>query len=113
MDAPDDDGPLLRLRFEAQVIDWRGPSPFFFAPIPAEHTAEVRWAARIASYGWGVVPVAARIGEAAFTTSLFPKDDGYLLPLKDAVRRKANVTAGDVIAVEMTIAPPKRSRRPL
>ena len=60
------------------------------------------------SYGWGVTPVEARIGDAAFKTSLFPKDGGYLLPLKADVRRRTNITAGDMIAVEMTIQPPQR-----
>ena len=39
-----------------------------------------------------------------FTTALFPKDGTYLLPLKVAVRRKINVTAGDTVAVAMTVA---------
>ena len=38
----------------------------------------------MATYGWGVIPVVARIGDVEFETSLFPKDGGYLLPLKDA-----------------------------
>ena len=59
------------------------------------------------SYGWGVTPVEARIGGVAFKTSLFPKDGGYLLPLKADVRRKTNITVGDTIDVEMTIQPPK------
>jgi hypothetical protein len=42
-----------------------------------------------------------------FTTSLFPKDGAYLLPLKDAVRRKAALTAGDSIVVEMALRPPR------
>lgn len=96
--------------FETKVIHWRGPSPYFFAPVPAVQVEAVRQAARAASYGWGVVPVAARIGEFAFETSLFPKDGGYLLPLKDAVRHKTNVTAGDTVAVEMTVRP--RNGRP-
>lgn len=101
--APD---PLAELTFEAEVIHWRGPSPFFFAPIPADAAAEVRRVAKAASYGWGVVPVEARIGDVRFTTSLFPKSGAYLLPLKDKVRREANVTAGDQIFVEMTVRPP-------
>jgi len=104
---PDDDA-LLEIRFEADVIYWRGPSPFFYVPIPAEHAVDVRAAAKAASYGWGVVPVEATIGETAFTTSLFPKDGSYLLPLKDAVRRATNTTAGDTVAVEMIIRPPRR-----
>jgi hypothetical protein len=104
---PDDDS-LLHLQFEETVIHWRGPAPFFYLPIPAARAADVRAAARAASYGWGVVPVEATIGETAFTTSLFPKDGTYLLPLKDAVRRATNTTAGDTVAVEMIIRPPKR-----
>ncbi len=55
-----------------------------------------------------MVPVEASVGGVAFTTSLFPKDGTYLLPLKVAVRRKTNVTAGDCVPVEMTIRPPRR-----
>jgi hypothetical protein len=98
-----DADPLLELDFETEVITWRGPSPFFFAPVPATDADEIRRVARAASYGWGVIPVGATIGETTFTTSLFPRDGTYLLPLKDAVRRKAGVTAGDRIAVAMTV----------
>lgn len=99
---------LARFEFNAEVIHWRGPSPFFFAPLPERQAEEVRRVAREVSYGWGVIPVEAEIGGAAFTTSLFPKDGTYLLPLKDAVRRTANVTAGDIVAVVMTIRPRPR-----
>ena len=106
MDA--DDAALARFQFEARVISWRGPSPFFFAPVPPDLAAPLREAARLATYGWGVVPVAAKIGAVSFTTSLFPKDATYLLPLKDAVRRRAGVTAGDLVAIEMTVVRPRR-----
>ncbi len=89
--------------FEAEMIYWRGPSPFFFVALPAPCAADLRAIAKAVSYGWGMVPVAARIGDHAFTTALFPKDETYLLPLKAAVRRAAGVTAGDTIAVEMTV----------
>ena len=94
---------LLELSFESTIIYWRGPSPFFYAPIPMERAEAVREAARQATYGWGCVPVEARIGDLLFTTALFPKDGTYLLPLKVVVRRKADLTAGDVVAVEMTV----------
>ena len=41
-------------------------------------------------------------GEPEWTTSLFPKDGGYLLPIKDAVR-EAEGMAGDIVQVEMAI----------
>jgi hypothetical protein len=102
------DALAIRFAFEAEVITWRGPSPFFFAPVPQTLTAELRLAANAVSYGWGVIPVEAVLGEVVFTTSLFPRDGGYLLPLKDAVRHEAGVTAGDTVAVEMRLRPPRR-----
>jgi hypothetical protein len=57
----------------------------------------------MATYGWGVIPVVARIGDTDFETSLFPKDGGYLLPLKDAVRKPEGIRTGDEVTVEMTV----------
>ena len=94
--------------FEAEVIYWRGPSPFFYAPVPARHAVELRRAAKLVSYGWGMLPVEAMVGGVVFQTSLFPRVETYLLPLKATVRRKANITAGDTIGVEMTL---QRARR--
>jgi len=93
----------VRFAFKTKLIEWRGPAPFVYAPVPAEHVEELRRVAKVVSYGWGCVPVEAKINGTTFTTSLFPKDDTYLLPLKIAVRRKTNVTVGDNIAVVMTI----------
>ena len=36
---------------------------------------------------------------AAFTTSLFPREGGYLLPIKVAVQKAANVGIGDGVQV--------------
>lgn len=102
------DKPLLAVAFEAVVIHWRGPSPYFFVPLPGPHADAVRGLARAVTYGWGVIPVEAAVRGVAFTTSLFPKDGGYLLPLKDAVRKAAGVTAGDGVAVEMILRAPRR-----
>ena len=96
-------GSSTRFDFKTKVIEWRGPAPFFYAPVPAAQADDVRALAKVASYGWGCVPVEAKIGGVTFTTALFPKDGTYLLPLKVAVRRKIDVTAGDTVAVAMTI----------
>ena len=95
--------PLADLRFHGPVIEWRGPAPFYFVAIPDELSGELRWAASQASYGWGVVPVSATIGEVEFTTSLFPRDGNYLLPLKVAVRRQANIAPDGEVAVSLRI----------
>jgi Domain of unknown function (DUF1905) len=93
----------VELVFAARVIEWRGPSPYYFVPVPDEESAAIREVAAMATYGWGVIPVEARIGEVAFRTSLFPKDGGYLLPLKNAVRKPQGISAGDDVAVTITV----------
>lgn len=93
----------MDLTFVGPVIEWRGPSPYYFVTVPGEQSADIREVAAAATYGWGVVPVAARIGGSVFTTSLFPKDGGYLLPLKRAVRGPLGLSAGDDVTVEMTV----------
>ncbi len=94
---------MEQFRFRATIIHWRGPAPHFFVPIPPEHVEKLRQAARAVSYGWGMIPVRAAIGGTAFTTSLFPKDETYLLPIKAAVRTACALAAGDVIDVDLTI----------
>lgn len=93
----------MKLVFSSRVIEWRGPSPFYFTAVPEEQAADIREVAAMATYGWGVIPVEARIGETVFTTSLFPKDGGYLLPLKNAVRSPQGLSAGSDVTVEMTV----------
>ncbi|MER7923400.1 MULTISPECIES: DUF1905 domain-containing protein [unclassified Streptomyces] len=93
----------MRFVFTGRVIEWRGPSPYHFVPVPDEESADIREVAALASYGWGVIPVEARIGDVVFTTSLFPKDGGYLLPLKNAVRAPQGLAADDEVTVELTV----------
>jgi hypothetical protein len=95
----------MEFSFDAEVIHWRGPAPYFYAPLPAGAAEQIRSASKLVSYGWGVIPVTATVGGVPFTTSLFPRDGTYLLPLKDAVRRPTGITAGDVVHIEMTVQP--------
>lgn len=100
----------LRFQFEAKIIEWRGPAPFVFAPMPALRAAELKEIANRVSYGWGCIPVEAKVCGVVYTTSLFPRDGTYLLPIKIVVRRRANITVGDKVAVDMTITPPRPDR---
>lgn len=93
----------MELAFTGPVIEWRGPAPYYFVRVPDEESADIQQVASMATYGWGVIPVEARVGEVAFETSLFPKDGGYLLPLKNAVRKPQGLGSGDEVAVEMTV----------
>jgi hypothetical protein len=63
----------------------------------------LRAVAPVVSYGWGVIPVRARIGNSDWETSLFPRDGGYVLPVKDRIRQAERIALGDPVAVEMSI----------
>lgn len=95
---------IADIAFTGPVIEWRGPAPFYFIAVPDELVGEVSYAARLASYGWGVVPVSASIKGTDFTTSLFPRDGGYLLPLKISVRAAAQIGLDDTIDVRLQIS---------
>ncbi len=94
---------MLELSFHTTLIEWRGPAPFVYAPIPAEAAAGIERVKKQASYGCGVIPVAAEIRGIRFATSLFPKNGTYLLPIKLAVRRATGITVGDAVDMRMTI----------
>ena len=93
----------MDLVFRGQVIEWRGPAPFYFVRVPEAQAADITEVAAMATYGWGVIPVEARIEKVTFTTSLFPKDGGYLLPLKVAVRKPLGLAEGSEVRVAMTV----------
>ncbi len=102
----DSDG--MEFDFTGPLVEWRGPAPYFFVRIPDDDSDDVKEAARGLEY-WGQVAVRVRIGEVEFDTALFPKDGGYLLPLKAAVRREVEratgvlLNVGDPLAVGMDL----------
>jgi hypothetical protein len=93
----------VRFRFAGELVYWRGPSPFHFVVLPPAEAAEIRSVAQMVTYGWGVIPVEAEIDGVAFTTSLFPRDRAYLLPVKDRVRKVLALELGDVVEVDLRV----------
>ena len=93
----------MELEFSGEVWFWRGPSPYHFVPVLADESAALKAGAARVSYGWGMIPVAARIGATGWTTSLFPKDGRYLVPVKDRVRAAEGIGAGDPVTVHLTL----------
>jgi hypothetical protein len=93
----------MDLRFSGEIWHWRGPSPYHFVTVPDDECGELEVVAPMVSYGWGMIPVAGRIGETVWTTSLFPKEGRYVVPLKDAVRSAEGLEIGDVVSVRLTV----------
>ena len=96
----------MDLEFSGAVFQWRGPSPYYYVAVPDDESDDIRDIATAVTYGWGVIPVEVTIGATVWTTSLFPKDGRYLVPLKDKVRRAEGIDDGDVIDLRVVIAGP-------
>ena len=92
------------IEFESEIWYWRGPSPFHFMTVPAEQCAGLKAISRLVTYGWGMIPVTAQIGETRWKTSLFPKDGGYIVPIKDRVRKAETLHEGDTVSVRLDVS---------
>jgi hypothetical protein len=93
----------LTITITGTIWYWRGPSPFHFVSVPAEESQEIRHMASAVTYGWGMIPVVARVGKTSWKTSLFPKDGTYIVPLKDKVRSAEKIGVGDTITLTIEI----------
>lgn len=93
----------MDLEFSGEVWFWRGPSPYHFVTVPEDESAALQATAALVTYGWGMIPVEARIGSTRWTTSLFPKDGGYVVPLKDLVRNAERIAVGDTVWVRLAL----------
>lgn len=90
------------LEFSGEVWFWRGPAPWYFVTVPEDESVELEALSSQLSYGWGCIPVSASVGDTTWSTSLFPKDDLYLVPVKAAVRAAERIELGDIVAVRLT-----------
>jgi hypothetical protein len=92
----------MEIEFAGEVVEWRGPAPYVFVPLPPDAADLVDEVKADVVY-WGVVPVRAWIGGTEFTTAMFPREDTWFLPLKVAVRRAEDVDLGQVVEVRMHV----------
>jgi hypothetical protein len=93
----------VNLSFSGEMWFWRGPAPWHFVTVPDEESGELEAAAPMVTYGWGMIPVATRIGSTEWITSLFPKDGRYLVPVKAEVRKSERLEIGDIVAVRLAV----------
>ena len=93
----------MDVSFSGEVWFWKGPAPFHFVTVPEAQCPALQDAAAMVSYGWGMVPVTARIGATAWDTALFPKDGRYLVPLRVHVRRAEGIDLGDTVEVHLHV----------
>lgn len=50
-----------------------------------------------------MIPVQARIGKTTWTTSLFPKDDRYIVPIKASIRKAEKLDEGHNVTIHLAV----------
>ena len=93
----------MELEFSGLMWFWKGPAPWHFITVPDEECADLEAASAFVTYGWGMIPVTARIGATGWKTSLFPKDGRYIVPVKASVRKAEELEIGDSVTVRLSI----------
>jgi hypothetical protein len=93
----------MNFEFVAEVFEWRGPAPFYFAATPEGVTEQISDLRTQLSYGWGVIPAKLTIGKITVTTSLIPKNGSFYVPLKDAIRKPHSIEPGDSVQIHLAL----------
>jgi hypothetical protein len=93
----------MNIEFSGKIWFWRVPAPLFFVTVPAEQGHDLKATSEFVTYGWGVIPVDARLGKTEWKTSLFPKDGRYIVPIKASVRKAANLEEGYEVKIRLNV----------
>ncbi|MEK7132256.1 MAG: DUF1905 domain-containing protein [Patescibacteria group bacterium] len=94
-----------KYKIKSEVWLYPGMAGWHFMSVPKKQSEEIRKLFGAMKRGWGSLPVMVTIGKTSWKTSIFPdkKVNAYLLPLKANVRKKENVSAGDIITFSLEI----------
>ena len=87
------------IEFSGKIWYWRGPAPWFFVTVPAKQSRDLKAILGFVTYGWGMIPVHVRIGKTEWTTSMFPKNGRYIVPIKASIRKTENLEVGDKVTI--------------
>jgi hypothetical protein len=94
----------MNIEFSSAIWCWHGPAPWYFVTVPAEQCRDLKAMSGFVTYGWGMIPATVRIGRTEWKTSLFPKDDQYVVPLKASVRKAEHLEEGDNVTIRLEVS---------
>lgn len=93
----------MRLYIVGEIWFWRGPAPYHFVTVPPAESEMIHDVAAVVTYGWGMIPASVTIGGTSVTTALWPKDGGYIVPIKKALQDRENIGVDDVVEITLDI----------
>jgi hypothetical protein len=93
----------MNIEFDGKIWYWHGPAPWYFVTVPAQQCRDLKAISGGVTYGWGMIPVHVRIGKTEWTTSMFPKNGRYIVPIKASVRKAEHLEEGNQVTVRLEV----------
>ena len=94
----------MHLTITGPLWFWRGPAPWHFVTVPEPESAQLTTIADAVSYGWGMIPARVTIGTSTWSTALWPKEGGYIVPIKTAIRTTQHLDVDDSVTLRLDIS---------
>lgn len=93
---------MKQFKVRGTVWRWPGYAGWHFITLPRNLSIRIKGQAK--TYGSGFVKIKAKIGGTSWNTALFPhtQSKGYLLAIKNSIRKKEGILEGDTISVQVT-----------
>ncbi|MEP6756582.1 MAG: DUF1905 domain-containing protein [Chthonomonadales bacterium] len=93
----------MNIEFKSKVWYWKGPAPWYFVTVPAQHVPVLKEMLTQVTYGWGMIPTRVKIGNTEWSTAMFPNDGSYIIPVKASVRKAEKIDEGDEVIIVLSV----------
>jgi len=99
----------IHFHFSAPLWVYSAQSNWHFVTLPQHRAEEIKFFRQLSSYskvkGFGSIKVSVVSAHNEWRTSIFPDkaSQSYLLPIKAAIRKAENWSAGDMINLELRL----------
>jgi hypothetical protein len=90
--------------FESELWEHDGQGAWCFVTVPPEPSEDIRLSGAMPA-GFGSFKVEVTVGSTTWRTSVFPdnRSEGFVLPVKKAVRRAEDLEVGDLVSVSLDV----------
>ena len=96
---------MARYQFESTLWKYNGHASWYFVDVPQDISENIKKSFSAQSAAWGTLKVDAIIDSIQWQTSLFfdRKRGGYLLPVKQKIRKSLGLEDESVVVVILKI----------
>lgn len=95
----------IKYVFSGQSWQYGAPGGWYFVSLPHEMSQEIRTMLKSQEEGWGRLKAFAGIGSTLWETAIWydRKQNTYILPLKNEIRKKENLSSGQTLVVNIWV----------